>query len=126
MQQKCQQKYAFDFVENVETKKCCKIMLTNSHAYDIMMMLADSHGKGVKKLTNGELLRKIFEEKGFTKVRFADEIGLSRQGLDNKLNGIREFKQSEIAKISTILSLTKEQEAEIFFASEVGLKSQPA
>lgn len=74
-------------------------------------------------MTNAELLRKIWEDRGFTKVGFAREIGLSRQGFENKLNGIRQFKQSEIATISKVLKLTKKQETDIFFASTVDTKS---
>ena len=68
-------------------------------------------------MTDTQMLMELANEKGVTKVALAAHLGLSRQGLDNKLNNKYEFKQSEIEKITKLLKLTKEQEKDIFFAA---------
>lgn len=74
-------------------------------------------------MTNGELMKKLISEKGFTLAGFARILGISRQGLNNKLTNKREFKQSEIQKAIEVLALTKEQSDDIFFTVHVGFKS---
>lgn len=74
-------------------------------------------------MTNGKLMKKLISEKGFTLTEFAKILGISRQGLNNKLTNKREFKQSEIQKAIKVLALTKEQSDDIFFTVHVGLKS---
>lgn len=49
----------------------------------------------------------------------ADRIGMSRQSLSFKTNGKREFKLSEIKKISDVLGLSSEDVDVIFFGKEV-------
>jgi lambda repressor-like predicted transcriptional regulator len=68
-------------------------------------------------MTDTHMLMSLVNEKGVTKVALAAHLGLSRQGLENKLNNKYEFKQSEIEKITKFLGLTKEQERCIFFAA---------
>lgn len=45
----------------------------------------------------------------------AKKIGISNASLYNKMYGLREFKASEIMKLSKLLGLTRDQRDEIFF-----------
>lgn len=49
----------------------------------------------------------------------AESLGLSRQGLYNKLTGRKEFKSSEIKRLSKLLALSPEEKEQIFFADGV-------
>lgn len=49
----------------------------------------------------------------------ADRIGISRQSLSQKTNGKRDFKLSEIRKISEVLDLSSDDVNVIFFGNEV-------
>lgn len=49
----------------------------------------------------------------------AEQLGVSRQTLYNKINGEREFKTSEITKLCEILRLTDEEKRLVFFADKV-------
>lgn len=71
-------------------------------------------------MTNSEMLMSRIRECGFTISQFADEMGITRQGLYKKIYNKSEFKQSEIEKSSRILKLNAKQEKEIFFAAYVG------
>ena len=69
---------------------------------------------------NGELLSEKIEKSRFSKSMIAEELGLTRQGLYNKLNGIREFKANEIKKMIRLLGLSEQEQRAIFFADNVG------
>ena len=59
-------------------------------------------------------------KKGGFKISYlSEQLGLSRQGLSNKINGESEFYASEISKISELLKLTPEEREDIFFKKEV-------
>ncbi len=49
----------------------------------------------------------------------AEQIGLSRQSLYQKMKGKREFKSSEVNKICAVLRLTNEEKMLVFFADTV-------
>lgn len=50
----------------------------------------------------------------------AEFVGLSRSGLNNKINNLRPFNQYEIEKMCTVLRITSTKEKEaIFFAKYV-------
>ena len=51
-----------------------------------------------------------------SKRDLAKKLGISEQGLYNKLNGISEFKASEIRALSDESSLSSQEREEIFFA----------
>lgn len=91
-------------------------MLTNLSTYDIMYMAVDEtdYIKGSDKL-DCTLLTNIIEERGFTKNEIAEQLGLTRQGLYNKLNGEKEFKASEMRKLSRLLNLSSNDKDRIFF-----------
>ena len=65
------------------------------------------------------LLEEKIRLKGLSISMIAVSLGISRQGLYNKLNGKREFKSSEIAKLSELLGLSKDEREAIFFADYV-------
>ena len=91
-------------------------MLTNASTCDIMYIAVDEtdYNKGSDKL-DCILLTDIIDERGFTKNEIAEQLGLSRQGLYNKLNGEKEFKASEIRKLSRLLNLSDSDKNQIFF-----------
>lgn len=74
-------------------------------------------------MTNTALLREKIEESGY-KMRFiAKKMGITYQGLLNKINNRSEFRANEIQVLYNFLRLTDEERVEIFFAHEVGKKS---
>lgn len=64
---------------------------------------------------NDELLREKIASCNLSKSFIAESLGLTRQGLYNKLSGIREFKGSEIKKLSLLLELSNSEREAIFF-----------
>ena len=70
---------------------------------------------------NCQVLNEKIEESRLSKNTIAEELGLTRQGLYNKLTGIREFKGSEIKKLIQMLGLTEQEQQIIFFADDVGI-----
>lgn len=70
-------------------------------------------------MTNSKLLKDTIIESQFTIRRFAECLGLSRQGFFKKMTNRSEFKQSEIENASKLLNLSMQQEKEIFFADVV-------
>ena len=65
-----------------------------------------------------KLLGKIVEVFG-TQSRFAEAMGLSERTVSLKLNGKIGWKQVEIVKASSILSIPESAIVEYFFAHEV-------
>ena len=71
-------------------------------------------------MTNTKLLREKIEQSGY-KLRFiAEKIGITYQGLLNKINNRSEFRANEIQALYDLLGLTEEERVAIFFASQVG------
>ena len=56
-------------------------------------------------MINTEILNKIINESGLKRSYIAKEIGLSPYGLAKKINGITEFKASEISELCKILHI---------------------
>lgn len=68
-------------------------------------------------MTNTELLRAKIDQSGY-KLRFvAKQIGITYQGLLNKINNRSEFRASEIQTLYNLLGLTEEEREAIFFAN---------
>ena len=65
---------------------------------------------------NDELLLEKIASSHLSKSFIAECLGLTRQGLYNKLSGEREFKGSEIKKLSALLKLSDGERESIFFA----------
>lgn len=58
-------------------------------------------------------LKGIMAEKGYSVRKLSDETGIPLSTLSNKINGITEFKTSDILMISKVLNILNIQE--IFF-----------
>ena len=70
-------------------------------------------------MTDTYKLRYKIKSSGIKISYLAEQLGLSRQGLANKINGDTEFYGSEISKMSELLRLTPEEREEIFFNKQV-------
>lgn len=62
------------------------------------------------------LLLDAIQKKGYTQRGLAKEIGISKNGLNNKIHGRNEFTAVEIKMIIDTLQLTDCQVMEIFFS----------
>lgn len=67
-------------------------------------------------LANLDELNRLIDASGIKKQKIAEALGLSRQGLLNKLNGERPFQLTEIAPLCDLLRLTREQRDDIFLS----------
>ena len=65
-------------------------------------------------MTDTTALKRTIAEMGIPISFIADKLGITREGLYNKLNGETEFKASEIVKLSGLLKLTKKERDQIF------------
>lgn len=71
-------------------------------------------------MTDIKLLNDKLNNSGLRKQFVADKLGITRQGLDNKLNGKSDFKSEEMAVLCDILHITSLREKDrIFFARKV-------
>ncbi len=64
-----------------------------------------------------KLLNDAIDKSGLKKEWIANQLGITRAALFEKINNKREFKASEVAKISKILSLTNQKRDIIFLTS---------
>ena len=64
---------------------------------------------------NNQELRVAMAKAGTTNRDLAKELGLSDQAFYNKINGITEFKNSEIIRLAHALSLSMDAVNSIFF-----------
>lgn len=69
---------------------------------------------------NLKMLVNKIEESKISRNTIAESIGITRQGLYNKLDGKKEFKVSEINQLSKMLNLTSVEREAIFFSDYVG------
>lgn len=67
---------------------------------------------------NGLLLEIAITRSQISKRDLAKKLGISEQGLYNKLKGVSEFRASEIRTLTDELSLSAQEREEIFFAKE--------
>lgn len=63
-------------------------------------------------------LREVLERFGHTQNNLAELLGITYQSVSIKLNGKKDFTQSEIFKIIVCYELTPEQVIDIFFNKE--------
>lgn len=66
-------------------------------------------------MTDTRLLKATMTFNGDTIQILADEIGVNRQNASVKINGNRDFKQSELLKIAMRYKLSPHQFCELFF-----------
>lgn len=62
---------------------------------------------------NKHLLKAKIAEKGSTQSEVANYLGISKQSFSYKINGVRDFKLSEIEKICNFLNISDKEP--IFF-----------
>lgn len=65
------------------------------------------------------LLKLKIDEKGLKRYYIADKMGISVQALQLKVDGVREFKASEIRIISRLLGLELKEIDKIFLIQKV-------
>lgn len=70
-------------------------------------------------MTDTLLLRNAIRTSGLRVGHIATQLGLSRHGLSLKIDGVTEFKASEIAALTQILGLNNSDRDAIFFSSSV-------
>ena len=70
-------------------------------------------------MTDLERLKEVIRDSGITMVALAKKSGIVRETLYNRLDGIGEFKASEIVGLSEALHLTKAERDRIFLAGKV-------
>lgn len=68
-------------------------------------------------MTNRNEFRAAIAHAGMSMGSLADQIGISRVALSNKVNNKTDFTTSEITAIEKILKLTPEEKEKIFFAN---------
>ena len=75
-------------------------------------------------MTNTLKLRALLVENNLTNEDIAKKLGISKQSFSMKINNKREFKASEINKLSVLLNLFNSCDViTIFFANRVELNS---
>lgn len=72
---------------------------------------------------NMKLLKEKMNDSGLTITLIAKRSGILRETLYNRLNGIGEFKASEITSLTKVLKLSKKDREQIFFANNSELNS---
>ena len=70
-------------------------------------------------MTNQKLLRMKIAASGLKMNYIAEQLGLSRAGLCNKISGKTQFVAGEIKKLCELLNIDLDEMREIFFACEV-------
>ncbi|MBM6824825.1 DUF739 family protein [Veillonella magna] len=63
-------------------------------------------------------LKERIERSGITFTWIAKKLGITREGLYNKLQGKSEFKASEIGVLIDVLQLTPSEQQRYFFTNE--------
>ncbi len=64
---------------------------------------------------NLDLLKKRIEESGLKQIFIAEQLGIDRASLYNKLNGKSEFTMKEIVNLSRVLHIDDKEKLHIFF-----------
>ena len=72
--------------------------------------------KGGVNVTDTERLKERIKKSGLKMNYIAEQIGITREGLYNKINGKNDFKATEIAKLQDLLGLSLTEKEKIFFA----------
>ena len=71
-------------------------------------------------MTNTKLLREKIDQSGYKLRYIARKVGITYQGLLNKINNRSEFRANEIQALYDLLDLTEKERVDIFFANQVG------
>ena len=70
-------------------------------------------------MTNTELLEKVIANSGYKKQFLASKIGLSYQGLLNKVQNKQDFRAKEIMILCKLLRISSELKEAIFSSLEI-------
>ncbi len=70
-------------------------------------------------MTNTLKLKAAIAESGMNQEQIAKMLGVSLCTFNYKLNGVSEFKASEIKKLSELLCLNSDKVMQIFFTDDV-------
>ena len=62
-----------------------------------------------------QILKSRIAKEGFSQEKMARKMGLTRNGLIKKLTGESEFWVDEVALLTELINLTREEEDAIFF-----------
>ena len=72
-------------------------------------------------MTNTNKLKAAIVEQGMNQEKLAAALGISRQALNNKLNGKTFFTEDELMKMKCILDLDNDRFLLIFFDDNVDI-----
>jgi predicted transcriptional regulator len=64
-------------------------------------------------------MRAVLAENGDNYSTLSDLLGIPQSAVSNRINGVVDFRASEISRIRKRYNLTDEKTAEIFFDTEV-------
>lgn len=70
-------------------------------------------------MTDTKLLRFHIAKSGFKLAFLAEQLGISRQSLQKKIDNDTEFKASEVDGLSRLLNLSVAEKEQVFFALKV-------
>ena len=76
----------------------------------------ENYSTGGDKVTDSEKLKERISKSGLKLEHIAGQLGISRQALRYKIDGRRDFRAAEMAKLQEILNLSLEEKEQIFFA----------
>ena len=65
-----------------------------------------------------DLLKGALAEKGVTQTVISERLGISRQAVNNKVNGKSVLTVRDVAAICELLDATKDERDKIFFADK--------
>lgn len=68
---------------------------------------------------NSDLLKNKLREVGISEEDMAKAMGISKDALENRLNGKTEFTLKDIIAVVQILGLDRRETGQIFFGTEV-------
>lgn len=74
-------------------------------------------------MLNAEKLKQVIDERGISITKLVKSLGITRESFYNKLNGVTEFKASEILKTTKALNMNRDTRDAIFFSEEGELNS---
>lgn len=75
-------------------------------------------------MTDTKLLREKIEQSGYKLQFIAKKVGITYQGLLNKINNKSEFRANEIQALYNLLGLTEKERIAIFFNRKIMIRDQ--
>ena len=70
-------------------------------------------------MTNQMMLEKVIDQKGIKKAFLAEQLGISRMSLRNKISGKSEFKVSEMSRLQGLLNIDDATARDIFLSKDM-------